>query len=380
MPRTRVATCGSLLALFLLAVSPGSGGARAPDPGAEPNISLVGGGTVTSEYPTTALLATSGGQCSATLIGCRTALTAAHCVCNLAGTGAACPDGTNFLDPADMVLFLQHGGFLFVEAVDVPPSYAFGVEGDVAVLHLAFPVRSIAPSPINLLTEPSIGEVGTIVGFGASSDAAGGLDAGIKRAGTIQVSSCAAAEVPEANYVCWTFDGTQPDTCLGDSGGPFFADVGAGTTLAGVHSGGDDICNVGDNAFDADVFVESLWIQSQAGADLAVASCGDGPQVGAPSVTTNAFTGTVSTQAAHSFTVPAGTKELRVALNAALGTPANELDLYVKFGAPPTTTDFDCAPLLFGVLEFCAISDPTPGTWHVLVDNVSGGSVEYQVA
>jgi hypothetical protein len=376
-PRVRIPRRASLRAVLVLVAFSGIGSARPPaGEGTQAAISLIGGGTATAEWPTTALLATGVSQCSATLIGCRTALTAAHCVCSVGGSGDACGlDGTNRLDPNDMVLYLQHAGFLFVDSVEVPPSYEFGVAGDLAVLHLAYPMRGLAPSPINMLTEPLAGETGTIVGFGASE--VGGADAGIKRVGSIEVASC--TDVPEANYVCWTFDGTQADTCLGDSGGPLFADVGAGLRLAGVHSGGDDVCNVGDNAFDADVFVESLWIQSEAGADLGVASCGDGPQLGDPSVTTDSFTGTVATQATHSFSVPAGTKELRVGLNAALGSPPNDLDLYLKFGAPPTTSDFDCGPQLLGVFEFCTISDPAPGTWHVLVDVLVGGPAEYQV-
>jgi len=382
MLQMRIARGAALCALLLLVTLFGVSSAKQPTGPAggvvQPLISVVGGGSATSEFPTAALLSTSVGECSATLIGCQTVLTSAHCVCNLGGTGAACPDGTNLLDTADMAVFLQNGGFFFVQSVEVGPSYAFGVADDVAVLKLQFPVRSIAPSPINMLTQPVSGDAGTIVGFGAS--AVGGADAGIKRFGTVAVGSCAGAGVPEANYVCFSYDGsTGPDTCLGDSGGPLFADVGAGTTVAGVHSGGTDICNVGDQAFDADVFVNSLWIQSAAGADLGFAACGDGPQVGNPAVTTDAFTGVVTTQVTHSFTVAAGTKELRVALNASLGSPPNDFDLYLRFGAPPTTTTFDCAPLLFGPLEFCSISDPTPGTWYVMVDAFVGGPAEYQV-
>src|SRR5262245_32701689 len=103
MLQTRIARCAALEALSLLfffALAGSSSGKPPSDPVGpivEPTISVIGGGAPTSEYPTAALLATSVGECSATLIGCRTALTAAHCVCTLGGTGAACPDGTHFL-------------------------------------------------------------------------------------------------------------------------------------------------------------------------------------------------------------------------------------------------------------------------------------------
>jgi hypothetical protein len=348
----------------------------------EPNIVA---GTATSDWPSVGSLDTGSGTCTATLIGCRTVLTAAHCICDPAGTGAACPDGTNLLDPADYLVYFHHAGdqdpfspsfgVFPVSDVQVAPTYQFGVSSDLALLELAFPVRGIRPAPFNTLVSPPDGTGATIVGFGTTSDVA--ADSGVKREGTATTGSCVPAGVPDATHVCWS--SLPSTTCLGDSGGPLFADVGAGTTVAGVHSGGADLCVAGDVAYDADVFVDRTWIDSAGGADLDVTSCGDGPQVGDAQVMTDSFNGVVTTAANHTVSVAAGTKMLRVALNAELGTAPNDFDLLLRFNAPPTPGNNDCFPALLGSFEYCEIADPTPGTWHIRVDVFSGGPGEYQV-
>lgn len=42
-------------------------------------------------------------------------------------------------------------------------------------------------------------------------------------------------------------------------------------------------------------------------------------------------------------------------------------DLYVRFGAPPTTTTYDCSSRAFTNEEHCELEPVTAGTWHVMV-------------
>jgi hypothetical protein len=303
-------------------------------------------------------------------------------VCSIGGTGPACPDGTFLADPAGLRFFLQHAARpLFVESLRVAPGFDFGVAGDVAVLKLRGPLRSIRPSRINTVASPTFGTPGTIVGFGRT--ASGALDSQIKRVGAVTTGSCSV--VPASTHVCWSLTapigppGTDSTICFGDSGGPLFADLGAGLRVAGVHSGGTGLCQANDASFATDVHVERAWIGSQDGADQASAACGDGPQVGDAEVVTQAFQGTLVSQAFHSFSVPPGTQELRVTLNAESGSAPNDFDLYLRFGSPPTLSTFDCASSQAGTFEACEIADPAPGTWHVLLDVFVGGPDPYQV-
>jgi hypothetical protein len=60
-------------------------------------------------HPTVGLFSTNGGECTATLIGCQTVLTAAHCVCTLPNDttldGAACAARADLLTPAGKTAF-----------------------------------------------------------------------------------------------------------------------------------------------------------------------------------------------------------------------------------------------------------------------------------
>jgi hypothetical protein len=345
----------------------------------------IANGLPSTAWPEVGALLTEVGTCTVTLVGCRTLLTAAHCVCSPEGLGASCGSGEFAERPEDVVVFLPQGGVLGVEAIRTAPGFQFGVAGDVALLELFAPVRGIRPRAINETQRPPFGTTGTILGFGATRE--GVNDAGLLRAGLVSTSSCAVVGVPNSTHVCWTFSapvgpaGSDSNTCAGDSGGPLLADLGAGLTVVGVHSGGSlSNCETPPApSFDADVFVERAWIRSRVGVDLDEVTCGDGPQAGDAGVTTLAFSGNASsTQTFHDFTIPPGVRLLRVSLNG-IDAADTDLDLYARQGTRPSTTAFDCASTFLGSYESCEIPDPAPGSGHVLVRRVVGGTRAYQV-
>ncbi len=375
--------------LPLVAVAPllaaGEPTPAAPQPlrptGARPRIV---NGVTTTAYPSTVAIVGSADNlmfCSGTLIGCETVLTAAHCVCVDDGAGADCqPGGAKRLDPSQLVVYAQHGGIYDVAEITVPAGYVFGVGSDVALLRLAKSINGIAPTPINTLADPPDGTPGTIVGYGQTD---GNVDDfGLKRVGQVETTRC--LTVTDAPHVCWRFTdpvgpvGVDSNTCSGDSGGPLFIDLGQGTVVAGVTSGGiSDDCQPFDDSWDANVYYERGWITGNGGSDLDSTTCGTLPQAGganAPILFGESTVNASNPERTFTFDVPSGATALRITLNAEEG-PLNSLtdvDLFVRAGSPATTESFDCSSELSGVYEACEISAPAAGTWHVLVSRLAG--------
>ena len=371
--------CQALAAGLVLA----AGGSVTATPAHRPRIV---NGIHTEDYPTAGALlfgssASSAGMvCSGTLVGCETFLTAAHCVCDTSGPD--CQSGPGAADPSQFFVFLQHAGTFAVSSIAVHPDYEFPV-ADVAVVKLAAPVTGIAPTPIDLTASPSPGTVGTIVGFGRQ----GGFeyDYGLKRVGQVSLAPCTDG-VSDTTSVCWEFEsplgppGTDSNTCNGDSGGPLLVDFGCGAVVAGVTSGGSsDDCAPADASYDADVHYYRGYIQAEGGPDLNAASCGAMPQVGDAGANVDGFFGTVSggtPEGVHAFTVPSGTAQARVTMNAL--DDGSDFDLYVKAGSPPTTSDYDCRDIGSNQFAFCGLASPTAGTWYAMVRRVVGTGT-YQV-
>jgi len=324
--------------------------------------------------------------CSGVLIGCRTLLSAAHCFCgaSVGDDGLRCQPDNNggFTTPPESVeVFFQNAPPVGVEAVWIQPGYEFGERHDVAVLTLSKAVEGLRPGSINSLETPALGTVGTLVGYGQSDQRV--VDYGIKREGEVTLASCDPAGVPQDQHLCWNFPGldaagdpgTDSNTCPGDSGGPLFVDLGFGPRVAGVTSGGINVCQSQDTAFDADVYANRNWIRWRTGADLGARTCGQLPMVGEPGTTVFAGSGWldgVITEARYTFTVDTDIKRLRVALN---GDDQMNLDLTVG----PRGGMVNCVGRRPGVFEFCEVRDPRAGVWEVVVRNIDGQSGEYQL-
>ena len=341
---------------------------------ARPIVASIVNGTPTIDHPAVGALLVGAAPgaartlCTATLVGCRTVLTAAHCVC--VGDGAACQP-PNAPVPDGMRVYFAHAGFVAVEQVTVHPDYVFPV-ADVAVLRLAEPVTAIAPASIATVASPPAGTPGTVVGFGWENAIA--RDSGLKRVGSVVTAPCVAG-IAGATSVCWDFTGSGANTCEGDSGGPLLVDLGQGAVIAGVTSGGFAAdCEATDHSYDADVFVYRDWIAMAAQDDLGTAACGGVPVAGAPGAIVRAFSGdlgVVRPLALQSVGVAPGTTELRVALNG-IESPGADFDLYVRGGAAPVAGAFDCSDVGPGQYGFCRIANPSPGSWYLRAERVRG--------
>jgi hypothetical protein len=314
-------------------------------------------------------------RCTGTMIGCNTFLTAAHCVCLPPRTAADCQGGDS-PNPEIHWVFLQHAGLLPVSQIELHPDYVFPI-ADLAVLRLG--AGAVGLRPAELQAEPAeLGSAATIVGFGRPTGLAPTI-LGIKRDGAVVTIACEEGETDEG--ICWNFVGPGSNTCLGDSGGPLYTGQGLSRRLAGTTSGGVAVnCLAPDHSNDVNLLKYREWILAQTTEKPALTSCGVGAQVDSPDVSLASFQGelaSIGDRDVHSFEVPAGLRELRVGFNGRIGSGAN-FHWFVRAGAEPNMTDFDCSHELSRQSGLCRFERPEAGTWHVSVQSISG-SGEYQV-
>ncbi|WP_308367243.1 MULTISPECIES: pre-peptidase C-terminal domain-containing protein [unclassified Microbulbifer] len=70
-------------------------------------------------------------------------------------------------------------------------------------------------------------------------------------------------------------------------------------------------------------------------------------------------------------------------LNAQMSGGSGDADLYVRYGAQPTTGSYDCRPYSSGNNENCSFSNPAAGTWYISIraySAYSGVSLEAQAS
>jgi secreted trypsin-like serine protease len=359
--------------------------------------------------PTTALVV-----CTATLIGCDTAISAGHCF--------------NVNPTLRKTLFFQHAGFYEIESAVRQPAYANcydqggGIcndlsitrQEDISVIKLTTPVTGITPSTINTTATPGPTTPGRIVGFGRdplTEPSSFYQNPGIKRSGSMTLAACQDPTLSPYDILCWDPFGEDSSTCNIDSGGPLFVDQGGVRIVAGLTKGalnqGPEPCEPPVEAFDTNVYRHHTWIAqaaAQLGAiDLSVKNCGVLPQVAEDAAAgvcdaddwfegeaprACGFQGELSVsllQQLHSFQVPDLTQRLRVMLNG-ISRTTNPVDVsfYVRRGSPPTTSVYDCAGVATGNFASCEFSQPQAGTWYVLAVRVSGppppnDTVAYQI-
>ncbi|PJK00648.1 peptidase S8 [Lysobacteraceae bacterium NML91-0213] len=82
------------------------------------------------------------------------------------------------------------------------------------------------------------------------------------------------------------------------------------------------------------------------------------------------LSGAASSSRTWTFNVPAGASNLSFAMSGGTG----DADLYVRRGAAPTTSVYDCRPYRTGNNESCTFASPQSGTWHVTVRGYSAYS------
>lgn len=220
-------------------------------------VQRIVNGTQTSDYDSVGIV---NGQCSGTLIAPNAVLTAAHCI----------PENTN--EPQD---FEVNGRRYQAASVHVHPDYN-SRDIDLAVMILRENVAGIDPVDINRVA-PQVGQMLTLVGFGATGTPQAGHDGsfGVKHVGQTPIDEVTPTEVN------WRFDNAnEANTAPGDSGGAAFLEVNGQLVLAGVTSGGtQENAGLGDYSFDVRVDAFASWIDGivQAGGVGTDPTDGDNP-------------------------------------------------------------------------------------------------------
>jgi serine protease len=93
----------------------------------------------------------------------------------------------------------------------------------------------------------------------------------------------------------------------------------------------------------------------------------DDPVVLSNNAPITGISGVIGQQFLYSLAVPAGASGLTFTTSG----DAGDVDLYVKFGSPPTKTVFDCKSSTPTTQEICSISPMQAGTYYVLLDAYS---------
>ncbi|MCG8460927.1 MAG: PPC domain-containing protein, partial [Holophagales bacterium] len=86
------------------------------------------------------------------------------------------------------------------------------------------------------------------------------------------------------------------------------------------------------------------------------------------------LSGSTGNEQFFTLAVPSGASNLSFDISGGTG----DADLYVRFGAAPTTSTWDCRPYLVGNSETCTFDPASSGTYHIMVraySSYSGATV-----
>jgi fibronectin type 3 domain-containing protein len=177
--------------------------------------------------------------------------------------------------------------------------------------------------------------------------APGGLTATAVSSSQINLSWSASSGATSYTILRSTTSG-GPYSSVGTSATTSFSNTGlaASTTYHYVVQASNGTCSSGNSA--------------QASATTQAGGGGNVLQNGVP---VTGISGASASQQTWTMSVPAGSSNLQFVISGGTG----DADMYVRFGAAPTTSTYDCRPYLNGNNETCSFPTPSAGTWYVML-------------
>lgn len=97
---------------------------------------------------------------------------------------------------------------------------------------------------------------------------------------------------------------------------------------------------------------------------------GGGSNVLQNGVPVTGLSGAKNAKLYYTVQIPAGATNLAITTSGGTG----DEDLYVKFGATPTTSSYDCRPYVTGNSESCTVASPSTGTYYIMLNGYSAFS------
>lgn len=331
------AMIGSAAMLGLAACAP------ADDVGLESDVGskgdeIVGGSAFTDVPAIGALAYGSSPFCTGTLISPTRVVTAAHCV-----EGTSASSITFITGPSARSIQTRTR---VVRAVPHPDYDDRALVNDIAYLDLASQPTGVTPIgvlPEGAMTSAWVGRELLHVGYGVTngSSQTGG---GTKRAVLIPITRVSATQ--------FRYGATGRNTCNGDSGGPaLYRDSSGNYLVAGITSYGDATCTSYGVDTRPDAYLDFLGVSGGAEPDP-----GPTPDPGGtPSAETIRQSGSLAAGRAYfldAVPVRAGTPFR------ASTTGTGDADLYVQFGARPTSRTYACRPYAGDANEVCDLTVP----------------------